>query len=103
MQGGGEQRGGAARRRQIDLDLADVGSGHIVDRDNVRAAECVKVDCLRVVRVYRDIADLAQELGMFATPNADVGATFREPRKGAAKRGRCEAEDGRRASSPRSG
>ena len=39
----------------------DVGAGEVVDGDGVGAAECLEVDLLDVVRVHRDVGDVAEE------------------------------------------
>src|SRR5262245_40937853 len=50
-----------ARRRQVDVDFADVGSGQVVDRDGVGASEGLEVDLLDVVEVHGDAGDVAGE------------------------------------------
>ena len=68
---------------QIDADLADVGSGEVVDRDRVGAARCVDVERLRTVHVHRDGADVAGEshppaVGRDVDFLVDIGAVENE-------------------------
>ena len=46
----------AGRRRQVEVDLGDVGAGQVVDRDGVGAAQGVEVDVLDAVEVHGDVA-----------------------------------------------
>ncbi len=66
-------------RRQVDVDLGDVGAGQVVDGDGVGAAEGVEVDRLDVVEVHDDVADVAGEPDPLAVGRdvdllVDVGA-----------------------------
>src|SRR5262245_65465630 len=40
---------------EIDVHTGDVGSGQVVDRDQIGSAECVEVDPLDAGRVHRDV------------------------------------------------
>src|SRR4029077_17747487 len=53
----------AARRRQVDRHLLDVGVGEIVDGDPVGAAQGVELDLLDIVEVHDDVGDVAGEPG----------------------------------------
>ena len=57
---------GAVIGAEVEIDLADIGPGHIVDRDVVGAAESVEVDVLDAVEVHRDVGDVAGEPGVAA-------------------------------------
>ena len=69
----------AARRRQVDRDLLDVGGGKIVDGDLVGAAQGVELDLLDIVEVHDDVGDVAGEprapaIGRDVDRLVDVGA-----------------------------
>src|SRR5262249_44133314 len=49
----------ADRRPEVDVDLADVGSGQIVDRDGVDASASVELDVLDAVDIHDDGTDVA--------------------------------------------
>jgi len=49
------------RAGEIDVDTAQVGPAHVIDRDRVRPAESVDVDRLDVVEVHDDAAEVAGE------------------------------------------
>ncbi len=51
----------AGRALEVDVRPGDVGPGQVVDRDDVRAAESLEVDGLDVVRVHRDVPQVAEE------------------------------------------
>ena len=51
----------AHRARQVDIDLLGGGSGEIVDRNGVGAAQGVDLDVLDTVEVHGDGADVAGE------------------------------------------
>src|SRR5262249_18053999 len=51
----------AHRRRQIDVDLSDIGAGQVADVDGVGAAQGGEVDLLDAVEVHGDGADVAGE------------------------------------------
>src|SRR5262249_60924166 len=53
--------GGAGLCAQVDRDLVHVGSGQIVDRDGVGAAQRVDLDVLDAVEVHGDVGDIAGE------------------------------------------
>ena len=46
---------------QVDVDLADVGIGQIVDRDRIGTAQRVELDRLHVVEIHGDGGDVASE------------------------------------------
>ena len=65
--------------RQVDGDLVDVGSGEVVDRDGVRAAQHIELDMLDTAEVHRHVADIAEQAGAVAIRRdidllGDVGA-----------------------------
>ena len=51
----------AHRARQVDVDLLGVGSGEVVDRDRVGAAQGVDLDVLDTVEVHGDVGDVAEQ------------------------------------------
>ena len=70
----------AARlRRQVEVDLLDVGAGEVADHDVVGAAQGVELDVLDVVEVHGDVGDVAEEqrpaaVGRDVDVLGDVGA-----------------------------
>ena len=69
----------ARRRRQVEVDLLDVGAGEVVDRDGVGAAQGVELDVLDAVEVHGDVADVAEQphpraIGRDVDVLGDVGA-----------------------------
>ena len=69
----------ARRRRQVDGDLLHVGSGEVVDRDGVGAAQGSELDVLDAVEVHGDVADVAEQphplaIGRDVDVLGDVGA-----------------------------
>ena len=64
---------------EVDVDFADVGSGQVVDGDQVGAAERGEVDLFDAVGVHRDVGDVAEEAQPASVRGqvdllADVGA-----------------------------
>ena len=73
---------------EVGLDVRHVGPAEVVDRDGVGAAERAEVDRLHVVRVHRDVGDVADEeqsptVRGHVDPLGDVGAV--EPQRVAAR------------------
>src|SRR5262249_25830695 len=71
------------RRREVDGDLLDVGSGEIVHRDAVGAAQGIELDALDAVEVHGDAADVAGQpralaVGRDVHALIDVGAVEHE-------------------------
>ena len=69
----------ARRRRQVEVDLRDVGAGEVVDHDIVGAAQGVELDVLDAVEVHGDVGDVAGEphpaaVGRDVDVLGDVGA-----------------------------
>src|SRR5262245_54109032 len=52
---------GAASRRQIQVDLRDIGARQVVDHDIVSSAQGVEVDLLDIVEVHDHAGDVAEE------------------------------------------
>jgi hypothetical protein len=70
---------GGAVCSEVDLDLADVGSGQVVDRNHVGAAKRVDVERLRTVHIHDDGCDVAGQsypraVGRDVDLLGDVGA-----------------------------
>src|SRR4029453_12773590 len=55
-------RGAAESAGEVDVDSVDVGSGQVVDGDEIGAAEGVDVDPLDARGVHRDGAEVAEQL-----------------------------------------
>ncbi len=93
----------AERAGEVDVELLDVGSGQVVDGDDVGAAESVEVDPLDAVGVHGDVRDVAVEPEPVSVRRqvdllGDVGAV-EEHRVGAVlplDRCRCHRPDPRR-------
>src|SRR5262249_20211143 len=51
----------AQRSGEVDVDVLHAGSGQVVDRDGVGAAQRVEVDVLDAVEVHGDAGDIARE------------------------------------------
>src|SRR5262245_53062680 len=74
---------GSRRRREVEGDPRDVGSGQVVDRDGVGTAQGIDLDMLDAVEVHDDGADVARKprplaVGRDVHVLADVGAIEHE-------------------------